>query len=211
MSQIIQSILNFVTGSIGDVKRWITTLIAPVYDFIHRQIQAIENSISIVYNDLINWIHTAGNYLDQLFAYIGKIANQIIPDLANWARDALNDLKNGINDLGNWVTNQLNNLINLIKRVSSDITQWVIKNIWNPLKNDIDGALHWIGHEGAFVYDLVTHPDKLVKLIGSYLWQESLNLIKKYSGPIARWLLRSMLSESSAFADVLETIISHLI
>lgn len=211
MLSFIAGIGNAITGAINDVKNWILRLIQAVYSFIDGEIDALGREILDVYNEAIALGRSVEQYAVSIYTVLSSVITTGLHDVISWASNALNTLSSIVNAAIHDIEAGLDDVRNRILQAYHDIESWVMQNIWDPLWNFITTAIHWIENEGAFVYDLLTHPDKLVKLIASYIWQEWLTLLKTYAAPIGRWLLHSMIGLAGDLIDVFETIIAALL
>lgn len=200
-----------ITGDINNVVHWITSAIAAVYSYIVHLFDILAGDIADVARELDSWAKTVWDFIVQVYNYARAIVDVALKDLENWVLSLWNDVLSYAKSVWAQVVKWVDYLLSYIDKVWNDITSWVLKTIWNPLKNLIDGILHWITHEGALVYYYITHPDKLAALLGRYLWDSYLALLKRYGGVMAKWLMHQMLNVAGPFADVLETIMSALL
>jgi phage-related protein len=210
MFDLIARISSIITGDINAVKNWIIKLIQSVYSFISRELDLLGHDISNVWNDLYGFIltveHFALNTYNTLYGYVVNGLKSVI----SWAGNEINKLASWVHTAYETVVGWIDDVRKEIDALSSALVKWVLQHIWDPLYNFVAQALHWIEHEGAYIYDLITHPDKLVTLLGHYLWISWLGLTKAHAKPIAHWFLHTMLSIAGEFADVLETIIAAM-
>jgi phage-related protein len=211
MLDFLAQVANLITGDIKAVKNWILSIIQAVYSFIDREISAIGTEVHDVWSQLYGFITTVEHYVISVYNYVVNGLNIVYHDITSWVSGELAAL-------GNWITGVVHDILagldyvkNAIVKAYDDIEHWVMQHIWDPLWAAITQAWNWITHEGAFIYGLVTHPERLAALLGHYLWSSYLGLIKRYAKPIAHWLLHTMLSLAGDVADVLETIITALI
>lgn len=211
MNTVISYLSGLITGSINDVKNWILKIIQAVYSFISRQISNLEHDFTVAWNELDAFITSVKNFAVSVYQTLYVYIRSELSTLSSWLASVIGDIRNDINGIIHTVTGWVDTLAKTIASGLSDVVKWVTSHIYDPLYNLITGAVHWIEHEGAFIYDLVTHPDKLAALLGKYLWSSYLDLLKKYGKPIARWLLHSMLGLANEFADVLESILTALL
>lgn len=65
-------------------------------------------------------------------------------------------------------------LVKIIRRTAADITSWVQRDIWAPLKRQADRIWHDLIQWGYTAWYYITHPDKLAALVGPALvaWLE---------------------------------------
>jgi phage-related protein len=211
MLNFINNLFNSVVNDVKSVWNWILKTISAVYSFIDREFQVVERYATDVYNYLDGLFHTAWNFIVQVYNYAKSIVDVVIHDVVSWVTRIWNDVFSFAKGVYEQLVQWADYFKHLIASVIDDIRTWVVNNIWNPLFNSIKEALGWITHEGAMMYDLLTHPDKLVALLGGYLWSAFLGLIKAGARPIGRFLVHIMMGMAGEVADVLEAIISSLV
>lgn len=211
---MINWILNLwrsITGDIRNVVKWITHAIAAVYSFIDRLVGELGKEISFVWHASEALYRTVWNFVTSVYNLARMIIDVLLRDLTSWITGLWNDVfsyaKSVYQELVGWA----DFLRNLIYSVGRDIEQWVIRDIWHPLYGDISRSIHWITHEGAYVYNLLTHPEVLAKLLAKWLWAEYLILLRRYGKVIGHWLLHSMPGLAGSLLDILETILSGIL
>jgi hypothetical protein len=210
MLGFLAKIVHLITGSIDNVVRWVTSTIAAVYSYFdklytwlwHEEIvlsQTINRFAAEAYHYTLTVYNTVNAILNRLFADLWHLLKHDFAVAWSW----ITWLKREITYIFDYVRKQAESLV-------SSIEQWVVSNIYDPLLNEIRALEHRILAPIVYAYDLVTHPDKLVKIIASYLWREWVTLLKKYSKPIARFLLHAMIGMAKELADLLEIIITAM-
>lgn len=211
MLNFINNLYHTIVNDIKSVWNWILKTISAVYSFIDREFQVVERYATDIYNFLDGLFHTAWNFIVQVYNYAKSIVDVVIRDLISWVTRIWNDVFSFAKGVYEQLVQWVDFLKHLIASLIDDVRKWIINDIWNPLFAAIKTALDWITHEGAMMFDLLTHPNKLVALLGHYLWVAWLDLIKVAAKPIARWLLHTMMGMAGEVADVIETIIASLI
>lgn len=58
--------------------------------------------------------------------------------------------------------------IDLAEKYAREFVAWFHANVVVPLANSLGEAWHWINSEGNYVWQLITHPDRLADLILAY-------------------------------------------
>ena len=207
----LSNLWHIITGDIKAVIRWITTAITAVYSFIDRQIHALWSGLALLSRYLSELEKAAWNYISQLWTYARWIVEVVIAGVIHWADAAINFVLKYAQGVWQILVASFDYLKNLILRLINDAITWVIRNIYDPLVKWLTDAWHWITHEGAFVYYLLTHLDKLASLLAGWLWHEWLNLFGRYGRTVARWLISHMLGLAKPLIDVLETIVAAIL
>lgn len=211
MLNAIAALASAITGDITSVVKWVLKLVQSIYSYFDRQLSALGNDLSDIARSASNLFHQAWNFAVSVYQFALSIADVIIPGVIRWAQNALTDLSNFATSIVRWASSELDSLGKLITSVDHAITSWVVRDIWNPLYTLVSGPIKWIAHEGATAYYLVTHPDKLMSVLSSYLYSAFIDILKRDSRPIGKWLTHVMMSFAGPIADVLEQIISAIL
>lgn len=211
MLGIINRIKTILTGSIQAIDQWVLKLIHTTYSYVNELFAQARQAANEVYREFRQFDHTITKYAEQVYVFAHWIVTKYVPSVIAWARRELigvrNDIAGVLRYAERWVIRIANDLASAIR----NITSWVIKHIYTPLLKDFTSAWHWITHEGALAYHLITHPEKLAAILAKYVWASWLDLFKRDGKQISRWLLKSMMHEVGPLADALETFISNLL
>ena len=211
MLGILKHILSWFSRTIKAVERWILKTIAAVYSYFDRIVTRLWHGLADVWKGLVAFSRSIRKWAASVYHLILWIIHKAIPDVISWALKQLRKVFNYAIAVYRTLVKWVDYLITAIRKAISDITQWVIKNIWRPLDNAITTAWHWITHEGTYILDLLTHPEKLVKLLAHWLWISWLDLIRQFARPIARWLLSEFVRMPDELANVLDILISSIL
>lgn len=209
--------LNWLTSlfsnPIADLKaawKWLTGAISAVYSYFDNLINQLE--------DALNWLERHINqYVSDIYKAIQYAWNAVqwvitvgIPQLAKWAENEIAKAYNYAVGVYHWILSEIGRLENWALGELNKLYQWVLRNVWDPLWNTVKSIVQWIEREGAYVYYLITHPDKLALLLGKYILASWMGLASKYGKIVARWILHNALSDGAWLANFLEDIISSL-
>lgn len=211
MLGLINRILHDLSSGITAIEKWALKLIYAVYSFVNKLFAELRKAVDNVWTALTNFAKAILKFASQVYTYAKWIVTKLVPSVIHWAEKELLSVAHDIADLGKWAVGWIDRLIKDIASAIKNITNWVIKNIFDPLKTDFLTAWHWITHEGAMIYDLITHPEKLAALLAGYIWDSWLGLFKKYGPQIARWLMRNLPNEAGMIVDAVEKFISNLL
>lgn len=207
----LRSLWNWGISGIDDLWRKVLSIFQAVYSYIDSWITAVANYLGQLWHDFIAFVNSVVKWVNSVTLALENWVIKLYHDVESWVSGLFTQLYNYAVGLYHWALSQLDKLGNLIQYVWNQLLSWVINNIWDPLYNFISGAYKWITTNGYYVFYLLTHPDKLAQLLGSYLLREWLNLSRKYGGAVGRWLVHSMLGMGSEivglFADMLAKII----
>lgn len=172
-------------------------------------------------NRTLNYARAIAASLNDLASNYSFFLNRSYVPFVQWVGNTFNAVARHEND----DYNRLVNLINqLSRRATQDITivqdgvqsdiaaliKWILKFIFGPLSAEIAQALAWIAKEGAYVFDLLTHLEKLADLIIAFLWQGWLLLFKKYAGQLVAFILHNWRAWLPGVLPVIEDIITSL-
>lgn len=211
MLGFISTIGNLITGAINDVKNWILRLIQAVYSFIGQEIDALGSELDSLWNEAVGLYHSVEQFAIGVYDTLSNAITTAYHDILQWAQNAINDVVSFVKSALQVINDAIDDIYHKILQVYDDIESWVMTHIWDPLYNFAMTAIHWIENEGTYLYDLVTHPEKLVALLAKYIWDAWLEIFKDAVQPIARWLLHTMLGLAGDLADVLETLLTALL
>lgn len=152
------------------------TVGSAVSNAIHYAVHALASVVFSVFG-LVGraWDGLAGaisrfhHYLD-VFAqavvdFAHYVIKTVIPSVVKWAATQLTRLENFITAVWNDLKAAVVALIKRIEAAATAVTNWAIKNIWDPLKKFADliwaDLLKW----GYTAWYYITHPDKLAELL----------------------------------------------
>lgn len=211
MLGIISRLYHDIVNGLSAVEKWIVKLLHAAYAYVDKLFNELRRAVDGVWTALENFGRSIRKFVLQVYAYAKWIVIHGIPDVIKWAEKELVSLTHDIESLGKWALRQLDQLIKDIESAVKGVVSWVITHVFDPLKTDFLTAWHWITHEGALIYDLITHPEKLAALLAHYIWNSWLDLFKKFGPQIARWLVRNLPHEAGMLTDAVERFISNLI
>jgi hypothetical protein len=211
MLNFINHLFDSVVNDVKSVWNWILKTISAVYSFIDREFQVVEHYAADIWNAADNLFHDAWNFITQVYNYAKSIVDVVIRDLVSWVTRTWNDVFSFAKGVYEQLVTWVDYLKHAIAVGLDDLRTWAVNDVWNPLFKYVSEALGWIAHEGAMMYDLLTNPDKLAALLGSYIWKAGLGLIKAGARPIGRFFVHIMMGMAGEIADVLEAIIAGLL
>jgi hypothetical protein len=211
MLSLLRKLWHDFVHVISDVEKWILKLIHAVYSFVNRLFHELARAVNDVWKSLVAFSRAVRKYVHQVYVFALWIVQHAIPDVIHWALRNMDIILRYAEGIARWAAGWIARIYNDLAHAISDLERWVISNVWGPLFDAIGQAWDWITHEGFYAWNLITHPELLIKVLAAYLWSSWLGLIKRNSPQIARWLIHAMIAEESRFADVLESIISNLL
>ncbi len=207
----IYSLFRQSMSGLTQLWNWVVSAFSAVYSYIDIEIRMIEREAIDAWNYAYQLFQAADRFAQQIYVALGDALTQIYRDIISWVTRVWNDVYTYAVGVYRQLVKWAGYLGALIIRLERDIVAWVLKNIWDPLYRDITGAINWIGKEGAYIWNLVTHPDLIVKLLGHYLWLSWQDMLKKDGKTAARWILHSTLGLGRELASIIETIITGIL
>ncbi|MGH9436815.1 MAG: hypothetical protein ACRD22_02730 [Terriglobia bacterium] len=210
MLGFISRIYHDIIGDIHAVTAWVLRIIQAVYSYVDNLFRIAERYALDVWRALDAFARSVDRYVADVYRTLKGAILIVYHDIIRWATSAFNELRNAFDYLDRTLAKTIDFFTKWITRIYHDITSWVVRDIWDPLYRSVSGALNWIANEGAYIYDLITHPEKLVKLLGSYLWSAWLDLLRGYARPVARWLMHAMMGLAHELTDLIERILAAM-
>jgi hypothetical protein len=211
MGAIISYILNAITFETKTIQKWVGAAISAAESFLETWIRSLFQNVSDALEADARSIEQIDSYIVTFSGEYNVFRTITFPAFVTWSEVNFATVIQDMNKEHSWAAGEFTRVELAIIADVLKLTEWVLSAVFAPLDSLVMQALGWIEKEGAYIWNLITHPELLLKLLGSWLWLSFVDLLKAYSGPIANWLLHSMLGEADTFADVLETIISHLV
>lgn len=209
--------LNWLTSLFGnpiaDLKsawKWLTGAISAVYSYFDNLINQLDNALNWVEGQVNRFVNDIEQGLRDLASGIYWVIHTGLPDAIHWAENEIAKAYNYALGLYHAALNELGNLLRWAQSQLDKLVQWVLNNVWDPLWSGIQRVIRWIENEGAYVYNLITHPELLAALIGKYLLAAWTDLAGKYGKIFVRWLIHAAIHEAAFAANLLEDLISSL-
>lgn len=206
----LQAIANFFTGGLSGIWHAFLNVINVVIGQDNRNVNAV-----------LNYARSIANALNSLSRAFSDFVTYYYAPFVNWVENTFNAQARRENDDYNRLVNFINGLSRQTNQnftvvqngVQSDIAaliKWILSTIFGPLSAEIARALAWIAKEGAYVFDLLTHLEKLADLILAFLFQGWLLLFRKYLKEIVSFVARNWQSWLPGILPVIEDIIASL-
>lgn len=211
MLAFLQRIWNDFTSGLEHVYHWVLNLIAVVYSYINRLFNALASEVLSVWHQLQHFADAVGKWVTQEVAYLIKFIETSYHDLLHWASVAIHDVASYAETVYHWALKEFDYVTHWVSTVVNAVVNWVIKNIWQPLYDGLTTALNWITREGAYVWDIITHPEKLAAILAAYLLKSWLFIIRTWAKPIASYILRHAMSLIPDLVSILEDAISKVL
>lgn len=204
-------LLNIITGPLKALWNDVVSLVTTVWKWTAHIADTLYHDILSVYGDVVRLSDGIAHWISSVYGHFVKWVENEFNAVIRFFSNAITDIRNWISDASRWLTKAFDDVYHFITAIVTDVRSWVLQDIWNPLFSAISGAIRWIEHEGAYVFDLVTHPEKLVLLLIAYIWSAWLDLFRKFTKPIIGWLLANWKSVIPDIESVIEDILTHLL
>lgn len=211
MLGFLKSIANIFTGGVSAIWHWVINLFNGVWSYIYHMWDVLVHDISEGFSYAKNLFDYLSTWVVHTVDNVVNLIKKVEGDIQHWAIGLVNKVASYAEDVYHWAIQQLDNLAHAIDKAYDDIEQWVIFKVWNPLWNFIKSALNWINNEGAQMWDLLTHPEKLVSLLESYLFSAWLTWLQRLAVPITGYILRNMIRFAPDLVSLAEDIITKVL
>ena len=206
----LKDIYNGARGILSDIEKWIVGALNVMYSYFENLISQVWSGLQSLANAINRLVGQLEQSLYNLYSLAQWIITKAIPDLASRAWNELTRLWK----FAQWVYDQAVQELDLLRRWAlaelNKLLQWVIDHVFTPLWTLITSAIKWIEKEGAYVYYLLTHPDKLATLLAQYVLGQVMNLGRRFAKPFIKWLVHNMVNEIPTVSSVIEDIIASL-
>lgn len=186
---VVRNVDGYLENRIANLQAQVNALIAGEWHLSGY----ISSFITGPYNNFVGWVQIRTGLM--ITDYTGKY----------------NKLVSEINSQRSWTASLVSAAESLAQSLFGNLTKWIISTIFGPLSRDVASALGWILKEGAYLLDIITHPEKLLALILHFIFGIWVQLLVKY-GPIAfAWGLRNWKSALPTILSVVENIIDNVL
>lgn len=206
----LKDIYNGASGPLSTIEKWIMGALSAVYSFFNGLVSQLWHALITLGSELNALGDELSKAVNGLYHLLQWVIDTGLPQLENWALGELNKLREYSIGVYQWAVSEIHRLGVLVLSELNKLGQWVLRNVWDPLWNAVQGVLHWIEHEGAYVYYLLTHPDKLAAILAEWILSQWMSLGRRFAKPFARWLLHNMILDAPFIGSIIEDIISSL-
>lgn len=207
----LKSLLNWGISGIDDLWKKVIAIFQAVYSYIDSWISSVANYLGQLWTDFTNFASAVVGWINRTIVALEQWVIRIYGDVQKWVSGLFWQVLNYAVSIYRWALQYFDFLVKYIENVWNTIVNWVLHNIWDPLYSFISGIYNWVTTSGYWVFYMITHPDKLAQLIGSYLLREWINLSRKYSRAVGRWLIHTMLSAANDVGEIIASVLSAII
>lgn len=208
--------MDYITGILNSIKSlWayvqaIPAAINSVVTWAEGEWNQLWSEVTQLYQYVAQQAEIDLNYALALFQSIQTWTSNLVTGIYQWVLTQISSLDNWFTGLINQALSYISYLENWAETQFSNLISWINTEIVQPIWSAIDGAINWIGTYGAFVVNLLTHPDLLASLLGKYILASWKDLGAQFAKPFFSWFYRNAISLAPDFASLFEDIISSL-
>jgi hypothetical protein len=211
MLGFINSIWHKFTGAISEVYHWVLGIIAAVYSYVDRLWRILEADYFSVYHALLNFSRDVARWVTATVDGIFRTMGRLFHDVYVWAARIIDDVRSFAVHAYQWTVRTFDWILAKLGAAITDLVRWIVQHIWDPLYNGIMSAIHWITKYGLYVYDVISHPEKLMALLAHWLALAWLDILKRWALPISRFILNQTRRLAPDFISILEDVISKVL
>lgn len=206
----LSGLWNNVTGASAGLWRSFLSVIQSVYGFIDGEVSTIYRDIQVTEDAIGRLASEVDGFISATFGTFARWTEGEISSVSAYVSRGLSDAENYATDIYHWAASGLDSLRGWAEAAVSDTRSWVVSDIWNPLDIRLSAATAWIGREGAYAYDLLTHPDRLSAFLVTYLLSSWLTLLRTYAKQVVVLLLSQWKAFIPELLAIAEDIISSI-
>lgn len=207
----LAGLLGFVSGAFRQLWDDLIGIIRNVDGYLESRIANLQAQVNALIAGEWHLSDYIASFITGPYTNFVRWTQKRTSDLAVQERDDYNRLVGNINQTRSWASSLFSAAESLAQSLFGGLTKWIISTIFGPLSRDIATALGWILKEGAYLFDIITHPEKLIALILRFIFGIWVSLLIKW-GPIAfAWGLRNWKSILPTILSVIEHIIDTVI
>jgi len=211
MPSWLSGLVGLFTGTFHTLWGKVVSLVTTVYQWVDKGLTILRNDVTSVLGDVFRLADSVSSFVYNTYNTFVRWVDKTFSDVIKWASNEIATVEHYATDILTWATREFDSVNKWVTGLFDSIEKWVISDIWDPLYGSITGALAWIGHEGSFMYDLLTHPDKLVQLILAYVWSAWLDLFKQFAKPIVAYIVQNFKAVVPDLVSVMEDIITSIL
>lgn len=195
-----QKVVDYINSVIASVMSWVTSAIASIWS----GLGTLVSDVALALGQAINFAENLVKQVWDALEFLSRTLNQLVYYLFNTAWQY-------IQGIFNWVVGQLARLEANLLSWANDVYQWVLREVYDPLKRAYDGMLNWATGWFNQIWQYIQHPELLVQLIGAFLLRMWLQYVLRFAAVFTRWIVRNMMGMAGEVFDVLENILSNIL
>lgn len=162
--------------------------------------------------DAFRVFHSAlDHWSSEVFAFADYLIHHLIPSILRWAERELAKLAAFISRVYDDLQRAVNNLILRIASTAEALTKWVLRNIYDPLKEYADQIWADLKKWGYYAYWYITHPAALAEVIIFPLATSLEKHAWQLAGQLGKFALSLVLANIKPFIHLIEDVIDSVL
>lgn len=204
-------LIGLFTGGLSAIWNAFVNVIRTVEGQSEQRDMGLQSEYNNLYAGLFRLSAYTTAFVNRTFSPWAKWVDGAIFNLSAYMNSNFAQVRNDIANTRSWASGQISAARSFAESLFTGFIKWIISTIFGPLSKDVAQALNWIFHEGAMILDLITHPEKLLKLLWVFIFGSWVTFLVKFGPIIAAWLLRMWKPILPVVVNVLEDILTHIL
>jgi phage-related protein len=205
----LAGLIGFFSGAFRELWNAVINVIRTLDGYLERRINAVQTQVNALIAGEWHLSFFISDFISGPFASFVKWTQVRTATIITYFDGKYNDLARNINDIRSWVPGLVAAAEALARSLFGQLLKWVIDTIFGPLSRDIAKALGWIFKEGAWILDVLTHPEKLIALVLHYLFGAWVTFAIRYGPVMVSYGLRHWKTLLPTLLNIIENIIDH--
>lgn len=147
------------------VRGWVSDLLNGLYGYLHNVFADVTAAWNRFTGALYSTLLQIGRLADSVYKQLYRIIRVTVPAIINEYRRLVHDAVTFASGVYDYAVRNITAAVHYAERLVSDAINWIRVNLFDPLQAGLLDALRWITHNGAVLWDYITHPDKLAALL----------------------------------------------
>jgi hypothetical protein len=202
---------NAVFGSFQDAYKFVVNLLQSVYSYINTILDMIGAEIQAVWSEIQNVSQGLWGYIYGMYLTLQSLIGQVESGIYRYIAGIVGDIWSFIHGVYSALLWAENTIYGVIYGLVNGVYDYIRRNVWDPLWNYISGVAHDARVVADIVFGLISHPERIVALIGGYLYSAWYSILRRDARAVGRFLTHTMMSAAGEVFDVLENIIAGIL
>ena len=207
----LSGLFRHAVRGLDDVKKLVEQGINGVW----HSFVSVVSPVKTAWGDMVKASLVVGRLLGQIPDDVWRLGSYVVhkalPDVVKWATGELEKVGRKIiaeaAALYKWAAKEIDRLA----RDLGSLKSWVENTVLKPLLAKVEAAAAWVDGQGARLWDMVSHPEKLAALLAAPLVAALLALLKASAGTVGKWFAASILTAMIAAADWVESVFAAIV
>lgn len=211
MLGLINRIWGKFTSGIATVYHWVLNLIAVVYGYVNKLFDSISRYAVYVWRELQTFAHNVDVWITHTVSWIINYIRSEANAIVHWSIKIWDDLRAYAIAVYQWALKYFDYVINWVTANLAKFIKWIIQDVWIPLYSYFQSIATWVDRYGAWLLDIVSHPEKLVAWAMRYILSAWLSILRRWAGPVVRFLIQQSYRFLPDIVSLLEDVISKVL